>query len=73
VSSFSKSKASSEIVFVFTGQGSQWAQMGKELMEEYSAFSDDIKAMDDVLAELPGPPGWTIQSSSPARDPQYPR
>ncbi|KAH0565158.1 Type I Iterative PKS [Trichoglossum hirsutum] len=64
VSPFSKAKTPSEIVFVFTGQGAQWARMGRELIEEYSTFSDDIKAMDDILSKLPDPPGWTIQGHS---------
>jgi acyl transferase domain-containing protein len=60
------SKASSttpEIVFVCTGQGAQWAQMGAKLMEEFPAFEEDIRAMDRALAKLPYPPSWTIEGT----------
>ncbi|KAH0559952.1 hypothetical protein GP486_003527 [Trichoglossum hirsutum] len=35
--------------------------MGKELMEEFPAFVEDIRAMDRTLAELPCPPSWSIE------------
>ena len=37
--------------------------MGKELLEDFPDFRDDIRAMDKVLAELPDPPSWTIEST----------
>ncbi|KAH0539027.1 Type I Iterative PKS [Glutinoglossum americanum] len=61
LSPFTKPGAPTGVAFVFTGQGAQWAQMGMELMEECPAFRGDIKAMDDILAELSPPPGWTIE------------
>lgn len=61
VTSVSKPSASPKCVFVFTGQGAQWVGMGKELIEDYSSFLDDIKAMDKVLAELPHAPPWTLE------------
>jgi len=54
-----------ELVFVFTGQGAQWAEMGKQLIEEYPSFDEDIRAMDRILAGLPYPPPWTIKSKLP--------
>ena len=47
--------------FIFTGQGSQWAGMGKELLSDYPSFQDDIRAMDKTLAHCPHPPSWTIE------------
>jgi len=49
------------LVFVFTGQGAQWAGMGKELLSDYPSFQDDIRAMDKTLAHCPHPPSWTIE------------
>ncbi|KAF9883692.1 hypothetical protein FE257_003076, partial [Aspergillus nanangensis] len=37
--------------FVFTGQGAQWATMGRELLTEHPSFRDDIRAMDETLRE----------------------
>ncbi|EXF77788.1 beta-ketoacyl synthase domain-containing protein [Colletotrichum fioriniae PJ7] len=53
--------ASPDVVWVFTGQGAQWAQMGKELLEQEGLFKDRIDAMDGVLAGLPDPPPWTLR------------
>ncbi|KUI73219.1 Polyketide synthase-nonribosomal peptide synthetase [Cytospora mali] len=46
--------------FVFTGQGAQWPQMGKELLDEFPIFAAAIAEMDSVLAALPHAPSWTI-------------
>jgi acyl transferase domain-containing protein len=61
ISQFTKSGASPNLVFVFTGQGAQWAGMGKELMEDYDVFRDVISEMDKVLAQLPQPCLWNIK------------
>jgi acyl transferase domain-containing protein len=63
ISPFSKSKAIPKVNFIFTGQGAQWAGMGKELMENFIGFHQDIRDMDDVLAQLPDPPKWTIEGA----------
>lgn len=49
--------------FVFTGQGAQWAQMGKELIEEFPSFSETIQELDDVLQGLPEAPSWTLRQA----------
>jgi len=49
--------------FVFTGQGAQWPEMGKELMEELPAFRHSIQQLDMVLQSLPTPPDWTLQGT----------
>lgn len=47
--------------YVFTGQGSQWPEMCKELFTEFSIFRDAISEMDAVLQSLPHPPAWTLR------------
>jgi acyl transferase domain-containing protein len=46
--------------FVFTGQGAQWPQMGKELIEQVPSFRASIRNMDDALQKLPHPPSWAL-------------
>jgi acyl transferase domain-containing protein len=49
------------VVFTFTGQGAQWAGMGRELMENFATFHQDIQTMDRVLQEIEAPPKWSIE------------
>ena len=63
ISPFARSKSSKQINFVFTGQGAQWAGMGRELMQEFAEFHEDIKAMDRVLAGLSDRRSWTIEGT----------
>ncbi|KAI5460132.1 putative polyketide synthase [Mariannaea sp. PMI_226] len=49
------------IVFVFTGQGAQWANMGRQLLQDYPVFRESIKAMDVILRALEHAPDWTIE------------
>jgi len=60
-SQLTKSKKTPELTFIFTGQGAQWAQMAKELIEDYPSFYEDIEAMDDALSRLPEPACWSIK------------
>jgi acyl transferase domain-containing protein len=62
VSPAAKCGLSQRPVFVFTGQGAQWPGMGKELMEDFPSFLQDIRSMDETLAKLEHPPSWTIES-----------
>ena len=54
-----------EVVFVFSGNGSQWAGMGAEALHHNAAFADAVRLVDaeltpllgwSVLAHLSGPP-----------------
>lgn len=49
----------SNVAFVFTGQGAQWHTMGAQLFE-YAAFRATITFLDRVLEELSEGPSWTI-------------
>ncbi|MCJ1264132.1 hypothetical protein MMC22_004003 [Lobaria immixta] len=48
------------IGFVFTGQGAQWSQMAKSLVETLPVAGILIKHLDDVLQSLPDPPKWSL-------------
>lgn len=52
----------SPITMVFSGQGSQWPEMAKDLIETDPQFRKDVVAMDDILKSLKHPPEWTIES-----------
>lgn len=47
--------------FVFTGQGAQWSQMGKNLLYEFPCFKVAISELDHVLSKLPERPSWTLE------------
>lgn len=46
--------------FVFTGQGAQWSQMGKGLVDTFPLAKVTLKHLDDVLKALPSPPSWSL-------------
>ena len=48
----SRSTKEPRIGFVFTGQGAQWAGMGRELIESYPVFASTMEKIDECLAEL---------------------
>lgn len=50
----------SKLIFVFSGQGAQWAQMGKSLIENVASFRESIQKMDEVLAALHDRPKWKL-------------
>lgn len=58
-----KTYSTHRFAFVFTGQGAQWPQMGKELIEEFPSFRHSIQELDTVLQTLPEKPSWTLQNA----------
>ena len=48
------------ITMIFSGQGAQWPQMGKELIQTDMTFRRDITKMDEVLQRLVHPPSWKL-------------
>lgn len=46
--------------FVFTGQGAQWSQMGKDLLEYFPSTLSILEELDGVLQSLPDPPKWSL-------------
>jgi acyl transferase domain-containing protein len=49
-----------KIGFVFTGQGAQWPQMGKELLQFFPWTRDILQELDQVLQTVPEPPNWSL-------------
>ena len=55
-------KGTAPIVMVFTGQGAQWPQMGREILRNNSTFRQSIKHQDQLLQSLgSGAPSWKIE------------
>ncbi|KAJ5379544.1 Fum1p [Penicillium cosmopolitanum] len=52
---------SSKLIFVFTGQGAQWAGMGRDLIQQFDTFRDDIVEFERELQCLQNPPSWSLQ------------
>ncbi len=50
------------IGFIFTGQGAQWSQMGKALVDTFPLATVLLAHLDDVLQALPEPPAWSLLS-----------
>ena len=54
------SEVQRELIFVFTGQGAQWVQMGMSLIDLSPLFKSVLHECDRLLSKLPDPPAWTI-------------
>ncbi|PQE21953.1 polyketide synthase protein [Rutstroemia sp. NJR-2017a WRK4] len=52
------------IGFVFTGQGAQWPEMGKALMDEFPTYLNTIRALDGYLDKFKDGKTWTIEDST---------
>ena len=46
--------------FVFSGQGAQWPEMGRQLLDRYPSFEGTIKDLDKNLVRLSQPPDFSI-------------
>lgn len=58
--SFRTKTIARSIVFVFTGQGAQWAEMGKNLIDDFPSVERNIQEMDKILQDCHTPPSWNI-------------
>lgn len=55
-----KSPQQPKIGIVFTGQGAQWPQMGKALLESFPWTRSILEELDEVLQSQPDPPAWHL-------------
>ncbi|PLN85920.1 putative polyketide synthase [Aspergillus taichungensis] len=55
-----RSTGSPRVTFAFTGQGAQWAGMGKALMETYESFQTDMAALSQILSSTEFSPSWSL-------------
>lgn len=54
-------KAAPDILGIFTGQGAQWATMGKELLLTSPTASNIINTLESSLAALADGPDWSLR------------
>ncbi|KAL1976855.1 hypothetical protein VTN31DRAFT_3137 [Thermomyces dupontii] len=57
-----KAPISDRILGIFTGQGAQWACMGRELIRSSPMARETLRALQASLDELPDGPNWTIET-----------
>lgn len=50
-----------KVVYIFTGQGAQWPQMGRRLLQVNSAFRQSIRELDESLKGVAPELTWTIE------------
>ncbi|KAJ8063559.1 hypothetical protein OCU04_007431 [Sclerotinia nivalis] len=55
-----QSSAPPKIGFIFTGQGAQWPQMGKDLLEYFPWTKSILEELDLVLQAQAEPPKWSL-------------
>ncbi|KAF2970301.1 hypothetical protein GQX73_g3288 [Xylaria multiplex] len=56
--------------FIFTGQGAQWSQMGRSLLQNFPVAADTITRLDEILKSFIHPPSWTLAGElTESRDP----
>ncbi|KAI0157190.1 putative polyketide synthase [Hypoxylon sp. FL1284] len=53
-------KASKNVGFLFTGQGAQWAGMGKAAMQDFPLVMSTLERFDQVLSKLQPKPTWSL-------------
>ncbi|KNG85249.1 putative polyketide synthase [Aspergillus nomiae NRRL 13137] len=59
----SKSAKPPSVVMVFTGQGAQWPQMGRELLRSNQVFRSSIRSLDQHLQTMTGDkPEYSIEA-----------
>ena len=55
-----KNSEAPKVGLVFTGQGAQWSQMGKAVIDHFHSARSLLEFLDAALQELPDAPSWSI-------------
>lgn len=50
-----------EAIYLYLGQGTQFPQMGLQMIKRYPSFRETVRELDEVLQRLPKPPTWSIE------------
>ena len=61
---FNKSRLNPRIGLVFTGQGAQWPEMGRDLLRQFPSARKVVHDLDRVLQNLPDGPRWSAYGKS---------
>lgn len=61
-----KALTAPKVAFVFTGQGAQWPQMGKALVDAFPMVKDLLKHLDTVLRAAVLAPAWSLLGTRPS-------
>ena len=59
--SIERAESRNSVAFAFTGQGAQWHNMGRELLQCYPAFKNSMREADQILTSLGAP--WSLFSA----------
>jgi acyl transferase domain-containing protein len=51
------------VAFVFTGQGAQWAEMGRQLLDCYPSVRQTFKKLNLALSRLKQRPTWSLEGT----------
>lgn len=61
-----------QLVFIFTGQGAQWPQMGRGLIQTNSTFRETIRESERHLRSLMPSLSWSIEGKESYKSPAIP-
>ncbi|KAL9110535.1 MAG: hypothetical protein Q9227_004893 [Pyrenula ochraceoflavens] len=56
---FGKARPNMRCGLVFTGQGAQWPEMGRDLLHHFPLARQTVRNLDKVLQSLPDGPKWS--------------
>ncbi|KAJ8066769.1 hypothetical protein OCU04_004157 [Sclerotinia nivalis] len=56
---------------VFSGQGAQWPEMGRDILLKDPEFRKDIAEMGQILQSLIHPPSWTLAGKTRSRSQSF--
>lgn len=60
-SNVSKANSECSVIWIFTGQGAQYAEMGRSLMTRSDVFRDAIRRLDASIADIDPSRSWLLE------------